>query len=375
LSTRSAADRSTATGRQIVRVELGSRTYEILIGAGLLERSDILRHVAVAGATALLVTNDTVDALYGRRAEAFLATRFARVTTVILPDGEAFKTWQTMGRIFDALLAQGHDRKTTIVALGGGVVGDIAGFAAACYMRGVDYIQLPTTLLAQVDSSVGGKTAVNHPAGKNMIGAFHQPRLVIADIDVLRTLPRRELIAGLAEVIKYGAALDETFLNWIEINLARLLALDGEALMHAVRRSCEIKAEIVASDERESGQRALLNFGHTFAHAIEAGLGYGRWLHGEAVGCGMVLAARLSARLGRIDPERAARLESIIERAGLPTKTSGIEPRRLVELMRTDKKALEGSQRFVLLDGADGAVLASAPEELVEQVLLECCSS
>jgi 3-dehydroquinate synthase len=346
-----------------------------LIGAGLLERSDILRHVAVAGATALLVTNDTVDALYGRRAEAFLATRFARVTTVILPDGEAFKTWQTMGRIFDALLAQGHDRKTTIVALGGGVVGDIAGFAAACYMRGVDYIQLPTTLLAQVDSSVGGKTAVNHPAGKNMIGAFHQPRLVIADIDVLRTLPRRELIAGLAEVIKYGAALDETFLNWIEINLARLLALDGEALMHAVRRSCEIKAEIVASDERESGQRALLNFGHTFAHAIEAGLGYGRWLHGEAVGCGMVLAARLSARLGRIDPERAARLESIIERAGLPTKTSGIEPRRLVELMRTDKKALEGSQRFVLLDGADGAVLASAPEELVEQVLLECCSS
>jgi 3-dehydroquinate synthase len=321
-----------------------------------------------------MVTNDIVDPLYGRRVEHLLATRFARVSTIVLPDGEAHKTWQTLNRIFDALLAQGHDRQTTLVALGGGVVGDIAGFAAACYMRGIDYIQIPTTLLAQVDSSVGGKTAVNHPAGKNMIGAFHQPRLVVADIDVLRTLPRRELIAGLAEVIKYGAVLDEAFLGWIEANLPRLLALDAEALIHAVRRSCEIKADVVASDERESGRRALLNFGHTFAHAIEAGVGYGNWLHGEAVGCGMVLAARLSERLGLIEPQRARRLESIVERAGLPTRPPEVDDKMLVELMRSDKKSVGGSQRFVLLNGVEGAVVAPAPEELVGRVLLECRS-
>ncbi len=357
---------------QSVRVELGSRSYEILIGAGLLMQSDILSHAPVARGSALLVTNDIVDPLYGRRVESLLAARFTRVRSVVLPDGEAHKTWQTMGRIFDALLAHGHDRQTTVVTLGGGVVGDIGGFAAACYMRGIDYIQMPTTLLAQVDSSVGGKTAVNHPAGKNMIGAFHQPRLVVADIDVLQTLPRRELIAGLAEVIKYGAVLDEEFLSWIEVNLARLLALDSEALMHAVRRSCEIKAEIVVSDERESGRRALLNFGHTFAHAIESAVGYGNWLHGEAVGCGMVLAARVSERLGLIEPQRARRLESIIEHAGLPTKLPEVSEKWLVEIMRSDKKSVEGSQRFILLNGEIGAVVAPAPEELVERVLLEC---
>ena len=318
------------------------------------------------------MANNVVDPLYGRRVEDVLATRFKRVSTVVLPDGEAHKTGETMNQIFDILLGQGHDRHTTIFALGGGVVGDMAGFAAACYMRGIDYVQLPTTLLAQVDSSVGGKTAVNHPAGKNMIGAFHQPRLVVADIDVLRTLPRRELISGLAEVIKYGAVFDEVFLGWIEVNLARLLALDNDALMHAVRRSCEIKAEVVASDERESGRRAFLNFGHTFAHAIEAGLGYGCWLHGEAVGCGMVLAARLSERLGLIEPQRARRLESIIKSAGLPTKPPEVDDKLLVELMRSDKKSVEGIQRFILLNDKTGAVVAPAAEELVERVLLEC---
>jgi 3-dehydroquinate synthase len=319
----------------------------------------------------VIVTNEIVGPLYGERVSQLLRQTFKRVSTVTLPDGESHKNWPTLERIFDALLAEHFDRKTTLVALGGGVVGDLTGFAAACYMRGVDYIQIPTTLLAQVDSSVGGKTAINHPAGKNMIGAFHQPRLVIADVDCLDTLPRRELVAGLAEVIKYGVALDTEFLAWIESNVARLLSLETSALIHAVRRSCEIKAEVVAADERESGRRALLNFGHTFGHAIEAGLGYGRWLHGEAVGCGMVLAAKLSQRLGLIEASRAQRLERVVEMAGLPTVLPDIDVSRLIDLMRVDKKAVSGEQRFVLLEGVSNAIVTTAPAGAVEQVLLE----
>jgi 3-dehydroquinate synthase len=354
-----------------VRVSLGERTYEVLVGGSLFETGSGFASLP-SGSHAVVVTNEVVGPLLGEQVMAALRARFLRVSRVTLPDGEQHKTWQTLNFVFDSLLAEHCDRHTTLVALGGGVVGDITGFAAACYMRGIDHIQVPTTLLAQVDSSVGGKTAINHPAGKNMIGAFHQPRLVVADVDVLRTLPRRELVAGLAEVIKYGAVVDPAFLDWIDLNLAPLLALDRDALIHAVRRSCEIKAEVVASDERESGRRALLNFGHTFAHAIEAGLGYGCWLHGEAVGCGMVLAARLSERLGLIEPQRARRLEGIVARAGLPTRSPDISAKLLVELMRADKKSIEGSQRFVLLDGLSNAIVAAAPEELVEQVLLEC---
>ena len=356
-----------------VRVSLGERSYVVVVGSHLLEAGGAF-HTLPAGPHAVVVTNDVVGPLLATQVTDALRERFSRVSQVTLADGEAAKNWQTLNQVFDALLAAHCDRNTTLVALGGGVVGDITGFAAACYMRGIAYIQVPTTLLAQVDSSVGGKTAINHPAGKNMIGAFHQPRLVVADVDSLRTLPRRELVAGLAEVIKYGAVLDESFLAWIEINLARLLALDRDALMHAVQRSCEIKAEVVAADERESGRRALLNFGHTFAHAIESGVGYGRWLHGEAVGCGMVLAAKLSERLGLIEARRARRLESIVERAGLPTKTPDVDASRLVELMRTDKKAIEGSPRFVLLEGTSGAIVAPAPESLVKSVLIECRS-
>jgi 3-dehydroquinate synthase len=359
---------------QVVHVELGTRGYDIVIGHDLLDRADLWAAFE-ASRSAVIVTNTVVGPLLGNRVERLLAQHFAKVSSVVLPDGESHKTWPTLNRIFDSLLEGGHDRRTTLIALGGGVVGDITGFAAACYMRGIDYVQVPTTLLAQVDSSVGGKTAINHPAGKNMIGAFHQPRLVVADVDTLSTLPRRELVAGLAEVIKYGAAVDAAFLGWIEDNLSRLLALDGDALVYAVRRSCELKAGIVAADERESGRRAVLNFGHTFAHAIEAGVGYGRWLHGEAVGCGMVLASRLSERMGLISAERASRLQRIVERAGLPTRPPDVDIATLVQLMRADKKSLDGRQRFVLLDGADGTLLAPAPEDLVERVLRDSRSS
>ena len=354
---------------QRVGIALQERSYDVVIGQDLFSNNALLRDLG--SSDAVIVTNEIVGPLYGERVSQLLRQTFKRVSTVTLPDGESHKNWATLEHIFDALLAEHFDRKATLVALGGGVVGDLAGFAAACYMRGVDYIQIPTTLLAQVDSSVGGKTAINHPAGKNMIGAFHQPRLVIADVDCLNTLPRRELVAGLAEVIKYGAALDAEFLAWIESNVARLLSLETAALIHAVRRSCEIKAEVVAADERESGRRALLNFGHTFGHAIEAGLGYGRWLHGEAVGCGMVLAAKLSQRLGLIEASRAQRLERVVEMAGLPTVLPDIDVSRLIDLMRVDKKAVSGEQRFVLLEGVSNAIVTTAPAGAVEQVLLE----
>jgi 3-dehydroquinate synthase len=302
-----------------------------------------------------------------------LGARYRKVHTVVLPDGEANKDWQTLNRIFDALLQHGCDRKTVIFALGGGVVGDMAGFAAASYMRGVPFVQVPTTLLAQVDSSVGGKTAINHPLGKNMIGAFYQPQQVVCDLDTLQTLPARELSAGLAEVIKYGPIMDMEFLAWIETNIDALTARDPAALAHAVVRSCELKAWVVGQDEREAGVRAILNFGHTFGHAIEAGLGYGQWLHGEAVGCGMVMAALLSQRLGGVEGAFVERLTALIRKAGLPVVGPALGADRYLELMRVDKKAEAGAINFVVIDRPGHAAVRGAPDALVREVIEQCC--
>ena len=354
-----------------VRIALGDRSYDILIAPGLLAQAATWDGLPAAAA-ALIVTNTTVAPLYAARLRAALGSRYRSVHEVVLPDGEEHKDWTTLNRIFDALLAHGCDRKTVLFALGGGVVGDITGFAAASYMRGVPFVQVPTTLLAQVDSSVGGKTAINHPLGKNMIGAFYQPARVVCDLDTLRTLPDRELSAGLAEVIKYGPIADLGFLDWIEANIAALLRRDVDALAHAVRRSCEIKADVVGQDERESGLRAILNFGHTFGHAIEAGLGYGEWLHGEAVGCGMVMALQLSRRLGLIDEVFAQRVTDLIARAGLPTVGPALGVERYLELMRVDKKAEAGEIRFVVLEGPGRAGVRGAPDALVRQVLADC---
>jgi 3-dehydroquinate synthase len=353
-----------------VRIELGDRSYPILIGDDLLARGDTWSEVGNPRAAALIVTNVTVGPLYASALERAIAPHFARVRTLQLPDGESHKDWASLNLIFDALLGDGADRRTVLFALGGGVVGDMTGFAAACYMRGVPFVQVPTTLLAQVDSSVGGKTAINHPLGKNMIGAFYQPQRVVCDLGALDTLPDREMSAGLAEVIKYGACLDGGFLAWLEANVDALRARGRAALAHAVRRSCEIKAEVVGADEKEAGLRAILNFGHTFGHAIEAGLGYGEWLHGEGVGCGMVMAAALSARLGLVGADFARRVERLVERAGLPTRgPRALSPARYLELMRVDKKAELGDIRFVLLDGESHAVVRPAPEADVAAVI------
>jgi len=361
-----------------VQISLGERSYPILIGAGLLGQAPVWAGLPQA-ATAFIVTNTTLEPLYAERLKTALQAHYAAVFTVVLPDGEAYKNWQTLNLIFDALLQQGSDRKTVLFALGGGVVGDMTGFAAASYMRGVPFVQVPTTLLAQVDSSVGGKTAINHPLGKNMIGAFYQPHLVVCDLDLLKTLPRRELSAGLAEVIKYGPIADMAFLDWIEANLDALLASEPAALAHAVKRSCEIKAWVVAQDEREGGLRAILNFGHTFGHAIEAGMGYGAWLHGEAVGCGMVMAARLSQRLGLIDVALVQRLTRLIHRAGLPVQgpllNEADNAGRYLQLMRVDKKAEAGEIRFVVIDGPGRAAVRGAPDALVREVIDDCCLS
>ena len=355
-----------------VPIELGERSYDILIAGGLMGHAPAWESLPRA-ASALIVTNTTVAPLYAQKLERAIAGHYKAVHTVVLPDGEEHKDWPTLNLIFDALLERGCDRKTVLFALGGGVVGDMTGFAAASYMRGVPFVQVPTTLLAQVDSSVGGKTAINHPLGKNMIGAFYQPLRVLCDLDTLRTLPPRELSAGLAEVIKYGPIADMPFLDWIEANLDALVARDAAALAHAVRRSCEIKAWVVGQDERESGLRAILNFGHTFGHAIEAGLGYGEWLHGEAVGCGMVMAAELSQRLGGIDAAFVERLRTIIAKAGLPTTGPDLGAERYLELMRVDKKAEGGEIRFVVIDRPGHAVMRAAPDELVRDVLAACC--
>jgi len=362
--------------RAELRIELGPRSYSVLIGTGLLD-ADCSWDGLPAAEQALIVTNSTVAPLYAERLERSLQGRFGRLHRVLLPDGEAYKNWDSLNQIFSALLQQGCDRKTVLFALGGGVIGDLTGFAAACYMRGVPFVQVPTTLLAQVDSSVGGKTAINHPLGKNMIGAFHQPLRVLCDLDTLRTLPAREISAGLAEIIKYGPIYDLEFLHWIDAHLEALRRLDPAALAFAVQRSCAIKAAVVGQDEREAGLRAILNFGHTFGHAIEAGLGYGQWLHGEAVGCGMVLAARLSQRLGLLSAQRVQQLQGLIERAGLPVQAPRLaadNAARYLELMRVDKKAEAGQIRFVLVDEAGCAHLRPVPDALVAEVIEAACA-
>jgi 3-dehydroquinate synthase len=356
-----------------VTIDLGDRRYDILVGVGLLE-ADTAWAGLPAAATAVIVTNTTVAPLYADRLDAALARHYRQRLRVTLPDGEAHKHWATLNLVFDRLLEAGCDRKTVLFALGGGVVGDMTGFAAACYMRGVPFVQVPTTLLAQVDSSVGGKTGINHPAGKNMIGAFYQPQRVVCDLATLDTLPPRELSAGLAEVIKYGPVADPAFLQWTEDHIDDLRARDRKALAHAVTRSCEIKAWVVSQDEREGGVRAILNFGHTFGHAIEAGLGYGEWLHGEAVGCGMVMATALSAELGLVQPEVVDRVRSLVERAGLPVRGPAFGADRYLALMRVDKKAEGGDIRYVLLASLGQAVVRAVPDAVVGRVIEAHCS-
>jgi len=362
---------------QAVSIDLQDRSYSIAIGAELLGQASTFQGLPKAGA-ALIVTNATVAPLYLAALQAALAPHYKAVHQVVLPDGEEFKTWQTLNLIFDALLENSCDRKTVLFALGGGVVGDMTGFAAASYMRGVPFVQVPTTLLAQVDSSVGGKTGINHPLGKNMVGAFYQPQRVVCDLATLKTLSEREISAGLAEIIKYGPIADMAFLDWLDANLDALRARDVSVLAHAVRRSCEIKAHVVAQDEREGGLRAILNFGHTFGHAMEAGLGYGQWLHGEAVGCGMVMAVHLSQRLGLVEASFAQHLTRLIGRAGLPTVGPVLDSvdnaGRYLEFMRVDKKAEGGEIRFVLIDGPGRACVRSASDTLVREVIDACCA-
>ncbi|MEK7360786.1 MAG: 3-dehydroquinate synthase, partial [Pseudomonadota bacterium] len=347
----------------------GERAYAIHIGERLLADAGLILPQLDLPKVAI-VTNTTVAPLYLQQLGGALQARGVDVLSIVLEDGERYKDWATLNRIYDALLERRCDRKTTLIALGGGVVGDLAGFAAATYMRGIPFIQVPTTLLAQVDSSIGGKTGINHPQGKNMIGAFYQPRLVLADTAVLETLPARELSAGMAEVVKHGLIRDGAFFAWLEQNMEKLLACDQDALAHAVRRCCEIKAAVVAADERETGVRALLNFGHTFGHAIESGLGYGNWLHGEAVAAGMVMAADLSCRMGLIVQADVERIAVLLKRARLPTAPPGIDPGRMLELMGVDKKAEGGKLRFVLLDAIGSAsIRADVPNGPLQQAL------
>ena len=354
-----------------LQVELGDRSYPISIGQSLLSTPDLIaRHVK--GQRATVVTNTTVGPFYLDKIVQALTQAGKQVSSIILPDGEEEKNWANLMKVFDVLLAEKCDRKTTLVALGGGVIGDLTGFAAASYMRGVPFIQVPTTLLAQVDSSVGGKTGINHPLGKNMIGAFYQPQAVIADTTTLDTLPARELSAGLAEVIKYGPIIDAAFFDWCEANIARLVARDPAALAYAIQRSCEIKADVVRQDEREGGLRAILNFGHTFGHAIEAGLGYGEWLHGEAVGCGMVMAAELSHRLGFIDERSKSRITALVEAAGLPVVAPDLGTERWIELMQVDKKNEGGQIKFILLKPLGTAVIMPVPQDVLIDTLKAC---
>jgi 3-dehydroquinate synthase len=351
-----------------LEVDLGDRSYPIYIGDNLLGRQGLLDS-HIPGRNVLVVSNDTVAPLYLDQTLAMLADK--RVETCILPDGEQYKNLDILNRIYDVLLQKKLDRNTTIIALGGGVVGDMAGFAAASYQRGVHLIQIPTTLLSQVDSSVGGKTGVNHPLGKNMIGAFYQPRAVIADTGTLNTLPERELSAGIAEVIKYGLIRDPEFFCWLEANMAALLQRDSIALAYAIETSCRNKADVVAADERESGQRALLNLGHSFGHAIENGLGYGEWLHGEAVAAGMCMAARMSQQLGWIEQTDVERSIALITRARLPVHAPvALDVERFIELMSVDKKVLDGVLRLVLLKGIGQAVITDAytPDQLADAI-------
>jgi 3-dehydroquinate synthase len=359
-----------------LNLALAERSYPILIGGGLAARADLilpfLRTPRVA-----LVSNTTVAPLYLDALVETLEKVGVGVTPIILPDGEAHKNWESLNLIYDALLATRCDRATTIVALGGGVIGDLAGFAAATYQRGVPFIQIPTTLLSQVDSSVGGKTGINHPRGKNMVGAFWQPKLVLADTDTLKTLPERELSAGMAEVIKYGLIRDLPFLDWLEANMDGLLARDGELLAYAIERSCANKAEVVAADECETaseGGRALLNLGHTFGHAMETGLGYGEWLHGEAVAAGTMMAVELSRRLGWLSAADVVRVRTLLLRAGLPVKGAELGAARYLELMSHDKKVIAGNLRLILLNGLGNAVTcADAPPAEIVAAIETCC--
>ena len=346
-----------------ITVELGERSYPIVIGQGLLGGGSELQ-AQLRGADCLVVTNDTVAPLYLHTLLEGLGDK--QVHAISLPDGEAYKTLETVEDILDTLVENGANRDTTLVALGGGVVGDITGFAAACYMRGVDFVQVPTTLLAQVDSSVGGKTGVNHASGKNLIGAFHQPVLVLADTETLKTLPDRELKAGVAEVIKYGAIVDPSFFAWLEDNIEALITRDPAALAYSIQRSCELKAQVVSEDEREAGRRAILNFGHTFGHAIERCRGYGEWLHGEAVAAGMVMAAKLS----KMDPTEFERLADLIRRAGLPVAPPPIAAKDMLGAMGLDKKVEDKKLRFVLLRSlGDAYVTPEYDKDLLDRIL------
>ena len=351
-----------------LNVSLGERSYPIYIGSGLLKQSELFKPW-ITGKSVFVVTNTTVGPLYSQSLIQTISIDAKSVHEIVLPDGESYKDWITLQKIFDALLTYGADRKSVLIALGGGVIGDMVGFAAASFMRGIRFIQVPTTLLAQVDSSVGGKTGINHPLGKNMIGAFHQPVAVIADLDTLKSLPPRELSAGLAEVIKHGAIADAKFFDWIEAHRQELLNCDSNAMSHAVERSCEIKSAVVAADEKESGIRAILNFGHTFGHAIESGLGYGEWLHGEAVGCGMVMAADLSSRLGYLNAEEVSRIKKLIAAMGLPDSAPKLGNDRFFDLMRIDKKSEGGEIRYITLEKIGKAKIEAVDDAIVEQVL------
>lgn len=356
-------------------VALGERSYPIHIGQGLLARPELLQpHLGARRAA--IVTNEVVAPLYLGQLTRSLEQIGVEAVPVVLPDGEQFKDWPTLNRVFDALLASRCDRRTPLIALGGGVVGDMTGFAAACYQRGVPFVQVPTTLLSQVDSSVGGKTAINHPLGKNMIGAFYQPRVVLADTSTLNTLPDRELKAGLAEVIKYGLIRDLPFFEWLEANIEALLARDPEALAHAIERSCQNKADVVAADETEQGERATLNLGHTFGHAIETGMGYGEWLHGEAVAAGTMMAVSLSRSMGWLDARAVGRVGDLFRRAGLPVVGPALGSERYVELMWHDKKVAAGKMRLILLEKIGRAVIfGDAPESAIRAAIDGCCGA
>ena len=348
-------------------VDLGDRSYPIFIGSGLLDNPDLLCPY-IKGKQVVIVSNETVAPLYSARLESLLSEY--DLTQVVLPDGESYKTLETLNTVFDELLKARYTRKATLIALGGGVVGDITGFAAACYQRGIDFIQVPTTLLSQVDSSVGGKTGVNHPLGKNMIGAFYQPNAVIIDTETLQTLPDRELSAGIAEVIKYGLICDQPFYQWLNEHLDELMNRDPQALSYAIHRSCQNKARVVEADEKESGMRAIFNLGHTFGHAIETHMGYGTWLHGEAVAAGMVMAADLSQRLGYISQSDVDALVALLKRANLPVAPpTEMKPSHFMELMAVDKKVLDGKLRLVLLR----AVGQASVEDDFDRSQLEAC--
>ncbi len=357
---------------QTLTVGLADRSYPIHIGSGLLSRADLLLP-HVPHKKTMVVTNTTVAPLYLETLRRMLQSHGVDVISTILPDGEKYKNIETLTLIYDALLSNRCERSTPLIALGGGVVGDMTGYAAATYLRGVPFIQIPTTLLAQVDSSVGGKTGINHPLGKNMIGAFYQPQVVLADIATLNTLPDQELRAGIAEVIKYGLIRDQSFFEWLEMNMERLLARDAEVLQYAIARSCQNKAEVVAADERESGERALLNLGHTFGHAIETGMGYGAWLHGEAVAAGTIMALDLSCRLGWIREQDVTRVRHLFDKAGLPVIAPALGAEKYQQLMGLDKKVMGGKIRFVLLKAIGRAVVSGdVPADLLQQTLAAC---